>query len=97
MTIISSAEIYNTDIYCEKYKGSQNIISCGLLSGNNEIVTDATRLLIERISGIVNIYKVNTPNLDYVKVTVGNECPKIYSDHHALIVKIQNIKCPVSM
>ena len=81
MIIISNAEMYNTDIYCQKYKGSQNIISCeklyGLLSGNNEIVTDA-RLLVERISGIVNIYEVNAPNLEYVKVTVGNECPKIY-------------------
>ena len=48
---------------------------------------EITKSLVERISGIVNIYEVNAPNLEYVKVTVGNECPKIYSDHHALIVK----------
>lgn len=92
----SNAEIYDTDINCQKYKGSCNIISCGVLSGNNEIVTHATRMLIERISGIMTIYKVNTPNLEYVKITVGNECPEIYSDH-ALSVKIQKIKCSVSM
>ena len=86
---------YTTDINCQKYKRSPNIISCGVLSGNNEIVTDATRMLVERISGIMTIYKVNAPNLEYVKITVGNECPKIYSDH-ALSVNIQKIKCPVN-
>ena len=91
----SNAEIYDTDINWQKYKRSPNIISCGELSGNNEIVTDATRMLVERISGIMTIYKVNAPNLEYVKITVGNECPKIYSDH-ALSVKIQKIKCPVN-
>jgi uncharacterized protein (UPF0212 family) len=68
------------------FTGHFIIISCGVLSGNNEIVTDATRMLVERISGIMTIYKVNAPNLEYVKITVGNECPKIYSDH-ALSVK----------
>jgi hypothetical protein len=62
-------QIYDTDINCQKYKGSRNIISCGVLSGNNEIVTHATRMLIERISGIMTIYKVNTPNLEYVKIS----------------------------
>jgi hypothetical protein len=44
-------------------------------------------MLIERISGIMTIYKVNTPNFEYVNITVRNECPKIYSDH-ALSVKV---------
>jgi hypothetical protein len=35
----SNAEIYDTDINCQKYKGSCNIISCGLAIKRNETKT----------------------------------------------------------
>ena len=53
--------------------------------------------IVNYLENTVSAYTLNDMKAyKYVKITVGNECPEIYSDH-ALSVKIQKIKCSVSM